>query len=116
MLQPAQGSGFLLEPAEQFQAREFRLDEFQRDCPAGKFLFGFINSAHAAIADQTHNAVTANRCAWLQPRTRGGTSRVLAGHRQQKQAPRTTPAKSFFVYQRATAFFAPARVVHFPVS
>ena len=60
MLQSAERLRFLLEPAKQFGTGQAGLDDFQGHSPPGLILFGFIDGAHAAFADQPENPVTAD--------------------------------------------------------
>ena len=61
MLQPAEHLRFLCEAAQQLGAGQSRLDDLERDRAAGLLLLGLVDRAHAALADQTNDAVAADR-------------------------------------------------------
>ena len=57
MLQARQRIGLTLEAAQQFRSRHTRLDDLQRDDAVRLLLFGLVDRAHAALAQQLQNAV-----------------------------------------------------------
>src|SRR6185295_13258134 len=73
MLQSAKRLGFLFKAAQQFRSRHTGLDNLECDGAAGLALFGFIDGAHSAFANQPENPVSTN-----DRRTRGNRW-ILAG-------------------------------------
>lgn len=60
MMQPSQNLRLLLEAPNQIAARPAGSDDLERDQPTRLLLFGFIHGAHAAFAEKTQDAISAN--------------------------------------------------------
>ena len=61
MLQPAERLRFLSEAAQQLGTDQSRFDDFECNRTPGLILLGLVDRAHAAFADQTNDAVAADR-------------------------------------------------------
>jgi hypothetical protein len=60
MMEPSQNLRLLLEAPDQIAAGPAGSDDLESDQPARLLLFGFIHGAHAAFAEKTQDAISAN--------------------------------------------------------